>query len=70
MDLADRMKDIKDKVADAALEHEEQIRRAVDKAEAAANEKSGGQYSEQIRKAGAKAEEMVDRLTAEKKSRP
>lgn len=68
MDLTDKLKNIKGKVEDAAVEHEEQIRGAVDKAKATADQKSGGKYTAQIRKAGDKADAVVDKLTAAKKS--
>jgi hypothetical protein len=62
MGLADRLKDLRKKTEDAAVEHKEQIHQAVQKAGAAADERTGGKYHEQIRKAGAKADAFVDSL--------
>ena len=38
--------------------------------QATADEQTGGKYHEQIKKAGAKAEEYVEKLTAEKPDEP
>jgi DNA-binding protein H-NS len=62
MGLADRLKDLRRKTEDTAVEHREQIHQAVQKAEAAADDRTGGKYHEQIQKAGAKAEGFVDGL--------
>jgi ElaB/YqjD/DUF883 family membrane-anchored ribosome-binding protein len=62
MGLADRLKDLRKNSEDAAVEHKEQIHQAVQKAEAAADERTGGKYHEQIQKAGAKADAFVDSL--------
>jgi DNA-binding protein H-NS len=62
MGLADRLKDLRKKTEDAAVEHKEQIHEAVQKAEAAADERTGGKYHEQIQTAGAKADAFVDSL--------
>jgi DNA-binding protein H-NS len=62
MGLADRLKGLTKKAEDAAVEHKDQIHQAVEKAEAAADQRTGGKYHEQIQKAGAKAESLVDGL--------
>jgi DNA-binding protein H-NS len=64
MGLADRLKDLRKKTEDATVEHKEQMHEAVQKAEAAADERTGGKYHEQIQKAGAKADGFVDSLEA------
>lgn len=69
MDFAEQFKHIKDKVEQAAVEHEGEIRRAVEQAQSAADEKSGGKYTEQIRSAGAKADGLVDKLTTAARKR-
>jgi hypothetical protein len=56
MGIADRLKDLTDKAESTAAEHKEQIQQAVQKAGAAADQRTGGQYHEQIEKAGAKVE--------------
>jgi DNA-binding protein H-NS len=62
MGLTDRLKDVAKKAEDAAAERKDQIRGAVHKAGAAADQRTGGKYSEQIQKAGAKADSVVDRI--------
>lgn len=62
MGLADTLKNLTKKAQDAAVEHKDQIHQAVQKAEAAADQKTGGQYHDQIQKAGAKADGFVDDL--------
>jgi hypothetical protein len=60
MGIADKLKDLKTKAVDATVEHSDKIHEAVEKAAAAADERTGGKYSERIQKAGAKATSMVD----------
>ena len=62
MGLTDRLKDVAKKAEDAAAERKVQIRDAVHKAGTVADERTGGKYSEQIQKAGAKADSVVDRI--------
>lgn len=62
MGLADRFKDLTKKAEETAAEHKEQIRGAVQKAGAVADQRTGGRYSERIQKAGAKVDTLVDRL--------
>jgi MT0933-like antitoxin protein len=62
MGLADRLKDLTKKAEDTAAEHKDQIHQAVEKAEATADQRTGGKYHEQIQKAGAKADSFVDGL--------
>jgi ElaB/YqjD/DUF883 family membrane-anchored ribosome-binding protein len=62
MGIADRLKSLTSKAEDAAAEHKEQIHEAVEKAEAAADERTGGKYHDQIQKAAAKADTFVDGL--------
>ena len=67
MGLSDRLKDLRKKAEDTAAEHKEQIDQAVEKAEAAADQRTEGRYHEQIGKAGAKAEAYVQNLKPEEK---
>jgi hypothetical protein len=53
MGITDRLKDLRKKAEDAAAEHKEQIQQGVEKAEAAADQRTGGKYHEQIAKGGA-----------------
>jgi DNA-binding protein H-NS len=62
MGLKDRFRKLTKRAEDTAAAHKEQMDRAVEKAEATADQRTGGQYHDQIQKAGAKAQEMVDRL--------
>jgi ElaB/YqjD/DUF883 family membrane-anchored ribosome-binding protein len=62
MGLTDRLKGLTKKAEDTAVEHKDQIHQAVQKAEATADQRTGGKYHEQIHKAGAKADSFVDGL--------
>jgi ElaB/YqjD/DUF883 family membrane-anchored ribosome-binding protein len=62
MGIADRLKHLTKKAEDAAAEHKDQIHDAVQKAEAAADQRTGGKYHDQIQEAGAKADAFVDNL--------
>jgi hypothetical protein len=62
MGLTDKLKDLKGKAEDAASEHNEQIRGAIQKAAASADQKTGGKYSEKIQQAGTKADAFVGSL--------
>jgi ElaB/YqjD/DUF883 family membrane-anchored ribosome-binding protein len=63
MDISDRLRDLGEKAKETAAEHKDQIQAAVEKAEAAANEQTGGRYHEQIAKAGEKVQAYVENLT-------
>jgi DNA-binding protein H-NS len=63
--LTDRFKEIKTKAQDTVAEHSDQIHDAVGKAAAAADQRTGGKYTERIQKAGAKADELVHSLKPE-----
>jgi DNA-binding protein H-NS len=62
MGIADKLKGLTRKAEDAAVEHKDQIHEAVQKAVAAADEKTGGKYHDQIQEAGSKADALVDSL--------
>jgi ElaB/YqjD/DUF883 family membrane-anchored ribosome-binding protein len=62
MGIADRLRNLTSKAEDAAVEHKDQIHGAVQKAEAAADQRTQGKYHEQIQKAAAKADALVDSL--------
>jgi hypothetical protein len=65
MGIADKLKSITRRAEDAAAEHQDQLLNAVEKAEVAADEQTGGKYHDQISKAGAKAEGYVKGLKPE-----
>jgi hypothetical protein len=60
MGLSDKIKDLRSKAEDAVVEHKDQIQQTVQKVGQAADQRTGGKYSEQIQKAGAKATGFVD----------
>jgi hypothetical protein len=65
MGLSDKLKDLRSKAEDAVVEHKDQIQQTVQKVGQAADQKTGGKYSEQIQKAGAKATGFVDGIADE-----
>jgi DNA-binding protein H-NS len=62
MGIVDRLKKLTKRAEDSAAEHEDQIHEAVQKAEAAADQKTGGEYHDEIQKAGTKADALIDNL--------
>lgn len=62
MGFADKLKDLAKKAEDEAATHKDQVHKAVLKAEAAADQRTGGQYHDQILQAGEKANVFVDGL--------
>ncbi|MGA2013674.1 MAG: Rv0909 family putative TA system antitoxin [Solirubrobacteraceae bacterium] len=64
MGFADRLKDLGAKAEEAAAEHKDQVHKAVLKAEELADRQTGGQYHDEIAKAGTKADAFVDTLQA------
>jgi hypothetical protein len=62
MGFADKLKAFTKKTEDAAAAHKDEVHRAVLKAEALADQQTGGQYHDQILKAGQKADAFVGNL--------
>ncbi len=62
MGFADKLKDLTRKAEDEAATHKDQVHKAVLKAEEAADQRTGGQYHDQILEAGHKADDFVDGL--------
>lgn len=62
MGFADRLRDLTRKAEDEAATHKDQVHKAVLKAEDAADQRTGGQYHDQILRAGQKADKYVDGL--------
>jgi hypothetical protein len=62
MGLGDRLRGITKKAEETAAEHKDEIRQAFQKAEAAADQRTGGKYHEQIQTAGAKADAFLEGL--------
>jgi ElaB/YqjD/DUF883 family membrane-anchored ribosome-binding protein len=67
MGIADKLKGLTSKAEDAAGEHKDQIHEAVQKAEVAADQRTGGKYHDQIQKAAAKTDTFVDGLSEPEK---
>src|ERR1700730_16873508 len=62
MGLAGRLKNLTKKAEDTAVEHKDQIHQAVQKAEAAADTRTGGKYHDKIVKAGDMADAYVGKV--------
>jgi ElaB/YqjD/DUF883 family membrane-anchored ribosome-binding protein len=62
MGIQDRLKRLTKKAEEAGAEHKQQLEQAVHNAEAAADRQTGGQYHDQIQKAGEKADAYVKGL--------
>jgi DNA-binding protein H-NS len=62
MGIVDRLKKLTKRAEDSASEHNDQIHEAVQKAEAAADQKTGGEFHDEIQKAGIKADALIDNL--------
>ncbi len=62
MGLADKLKGLATKAENEAANHKDQVHEAVLKAEQAADQRTGGQYHDQIVQAGRKADAYVDGL--------
>jgi ElaB/YqjD/DUF883 family membrane-anchored ribosome-binding protein len=60
--LTDRLKDLKKTAQETAVEHEEAIKGALQKAEATVEERTGGKYHDQVQKAAAKADVFIEGL--------
>ena len=65
MDISDKLNDLKKKAEDAAVEHKDQINEAVEKAQAAADQRTEGKYHDRIANAGATVKDYVEKLSPE-----
>jgi ElaB/YqjD/DUF883 family membrane-anchored ribosome-binding protein len=70
MGLADRLTQLTRRAKDTAAEHKDQAEQTLQKAAAAADQRTGGKYHEQIAKAEAKAEGYVENLEPSEPSPP
>jgi len=70
MGLADRLKDVAKKAEEQASEHKDQLHQAVQKAGAAADQRTGGKYSDRIEDLTARAGTVVDRVAGEQQHAP
>lgn len=62
MGIADKLKGLTKKAEDAAATHKEQVHQAIVKAENVGDQRTGGQYHDQIANVGQRAEGFVDNL--------
>lgn len=69
MGLLNRLKGLTTKAQQAAVEHKDQLHKAVETAEQLADKRTQGKYHDQIQKAGAKIDIQLDEL-ADKQNEP
>jgi ElaB/YqjD/DUF883 family membrane-anchored ribosome-binding protein len=62
MGFSDKLKDIRSKAEEAVVEHKDQIQQTVQRVGEAADQRTGGKYTERIQKAGEKASGFVEGL--------
>jgi hypothetical protein len=62
MGLADRLSQLTKRAKDTAAEHKDQVEQTLQKAAAAADQRTGGKYHDEIAKAEATAEGYVQNL--------
>ncbi len=60
MGFADKLNQLTKRAKDAAVEHKDQVDKAVEKATVAADQRTGGQYHNQLAQAEAKAEAYLE----------
>ena len=70
MGLTDKLKGLTQKAEDTAVAHKDQIKNAATRAGAAVDSRTGGKYHDQIQKAEAKADEMLDKLESSEAAPP
>jgi MT0933-like antitoxin protein len=62
MGLADRLSELTKRAKDTAAEHKDEVEQTLQKAAAAADQRTGGKYHDQITKAKTKAEGYMKNL--------
>jgi hypothetical protein len=65
MGFGDKFKDLAKQAQEAVAERKDQITEAVDRASVAADQRTGGKYSEKIAKAGQKATGVVEKIAGD-----
>jgi hypothetical protein len=60
MGFADKLNQLTKKAKDAAVDHKDQVEQAVEKAAGVADQRTGGQYHDQLLKAEAKADAYLE----------
>jgi hypothetical protein len=66
MGFGDKFKDLAKQAQDAVAERKEQISEVVDRASVAADQRTGGKYTDKIAKVGQKAERVVEKVGGER----
>ncbi|MBS1887483.1 MAG: antitoxin [Actinobacteria bacterium] len=64
MAIGDTLKGLSKKARDEAAGHKDELKKAVEKAEAMADKQTKGKYHDKIEQAGAKADQYIDGLPA------
>lgn len=62
MAFRDTLKGLTKKARDQAAEHKGELKKAVDKAQEVADQRTSGKYHDKIEKAGTKADQYIDTL--------
>ncbi len=60
MGFADKLNQLTKKAKDAAVDHKDQVEKAVEKAAVLADQRTGGKYHDQVAKAEAKADAYLE----------
>jgi hypothetical protein len=66
MGFGDKFKDLAKQAQEAVAERKEQITEVVDRASVAADQRTGGKYTDKIAKFGQKAEQVVEKAGADR----
>lgn len=70
MGMTDKFKDLKAKTEKAAVDHKDELHKAVDKAEQLADERTQGKYHDQLDKLASKADAQLDDLAKQHAEAP
>ena len=65
MGFGDKFKDLAKQAQEAVADRKEQITEVVDRASVAADQRTGGKYTDKIAKFGQKAEQVVEKVGAD-----
>lgn len=70
MGFADKLNQFTKKAKDVAVDHKDQVEKAVEKATVLADQRTGGQYHDQLGKAEAKADAYLENQAQQHPSTP
>ncbi len=65
-----RLKELRSRAEQTAVEHKDEIRQTIGKAEAAVERQTGGKYHDKIEKAAAQADAYLENLEVKEAQRP